>query len=175
MPPVANRTTDIEIPRAVWSAWKESGKPRQLRRPLTWIEARALENRRDELAPAVAPYDAREADRVALALTDMYGGYPSMGSRGDQSVAGRVEAVRRAVAAFPCWAIEKACHSIHANGVWRDGAYDRKWPPTDAEIVDAVREAARLYTDSYQSAVNLLEAEVEDDFVPSNLRGRAAE
>jgi hypothetical protein len=161
MPPVANRLTDVEIPRSAWSAWKEDGKPRQLRRWLSMTEVMHLQERRDELAPAVAPYDPRESDRVALALTDMYGGYPSMGSRGDQSVAGRVEAVRRAVAAFPCWAIEKACQSIHANGVWRDGAYDRKWPPTDAEIVEAVRSETRLYSDRYNSAVDLLNAEVE--------------
>jgi hypothetical protein len=161
MPAVRNRFTDVEIPLSAWSAWKEHGKPQLLRRPLSYDERCALEQRRDDLAPAVAGYDRSELDRIALAVGDMYSGYPSLGSRGDQSVAGRIDALRRVLAEFPCWAIEKACQSIQTNGVWREGAFDRKWPPTDAEIVDAVRTEARLYTDSYQSAVALLAAEVE--------------
>ena len=161
MPAVRNRFTDVEIPLSAWSAWKEHGKPQQLRRPLTERERGALELRCMELEPAVAPFDRADIDRIALALGDMYSGYPSMGSRGDQSIAGRIDVVSRLLAEFPRWAIEKGCQSIHANGVWRDGVFDRKWPPTDAEIVNTVRTEARLYTDSYQSAVALLSADVE--------------
>jgi hypothetical protein len=162
MPAVRDPYTDVKIPLATWSAWKEHGKPQQLRRPLTADERRALECRKYELEPVVAGYDHTELDRIAIAIGDMYGGYPSLGSRGDQSVAGRIDAMRRALSKYPCWAIEKACESIRINGVWRDGAFDRKWPPTDAEIVNEVRNSARLYTDSYQSAVALLLAEVEE-------------
>lgn len=157
-----NFLTDVEIPRWTWSSWREEGQPRQLRRDLTREECVALLDRRAELEPVLAPYDPREADRVALALTDLYGGYPSMGTRGDMSVAGRVEAVRRALADFPLWAIDKACRAIHINGVWRDGAYDRHWPPSDAEIVDAVRSELRLYSDTYNRVDALLNASVEE-------------
>jgi hypothetical protein len=162
MPPVANRYTDVEIPRSAWSAWKEDGKPRQIRRPLSSEERNALELRRNEIAPVLAPHDARDVNRIALALTDMMGGYPSLRFRDDNAIAGRVDSVRRLLSDFPSWAIEKACREIHMNGVWRDGAFDRQWPPSDAELVDAVRQKSRLYRDTYNSAVELLTASVEE-------------
>ena len=156
---------DCSIPRSAWSSWKEAGKPRQLRRPLAPKERGALERRQRELAPAVEPYRDSERDRVALALLDMYGGYPSMGSRGDPSAAGRVDSAARVLAEFPAWAIEKACQKIHMNGVWRDGAFDRKWPPSDSELVEAVRTEARIYTDTYRSVVALLAATVDEEIL----------
>jgi hypothetical protein len=47
------------------------------------------------------------------------------------------------------------------NGVWRDGKFDRQWPPNDSEIVDAVRKEVRIYGDQHRSAVALLGATVE--------------
>jgi len=114
-----------------------------------------------ELAPAVQPFGNRDVNRVALALTDMFGGFPSMRQRDDAAVLARIDGARHVLSEFPAWAIEKACSYIQANGVWRDGAFDRQWPPSDAEIVQEVRQKLRLYSDQYQSAVNLLAATVE--------------
>ena len=163
LPPVTVPYPDSSIPRSAWSPWKEAGKPRQLRRPLAPRERGALERRQRELAPAVEPYRDSERDRVALALLDMYGGYPSMGSRGDPAAAGRVDSAARVLAEFPAWAIERACQKIHVNGVWRDGAFDRRWPPNDSELVEAVRIEARVYTETYRNVMALLEAAVEDE------------
>lgn len=162
LPPAANRFTEVDIPRSVWSAWREDGKPHALRRPLTGEERAALEARRDELTPAVQPHGGRDVDRVALALTDMFGGFPSMRQRDDSGMVAKVDSVRRLLGAFPAWAIEKACGRIRANGVCRDGKFDRQWPPSDAEIIDAVRTAVDLYADPLRSAIALLVAPVEE-------------
>jgi hypothetical protein len=115
-----------------------------------------------ELAPAVQPFGEKDVNRVALALTDMFGGFPSMRQRDDAAVIARIDGARYVLAEFPAWAIEKACALIQANGVWRDGKFDRQWPPSDAEIVQEVRDKFRLYSDQYRSADALLKAEVDD-------------
>lgn len=136
--------------------------PRQLRRAITEDERAALEARRDELAPALAGYAGTvERNRVALALTEMFGGYTSM-RQTDEDAVGKVDSVMNLLREFPAWAIEKACRDIRRNGVWRDGKFDTRWPPNDSEIVAAVRDARRLIGDQYDSAVNLLAASVED-------------
>jgi hypothetical protein len=161
MPPVVNNHTDAEIPLAVWSAWTETGKPRQLRRPLTPAERGALEARHNELEPVIRPYEERDVNRVTLALTDMFGGFPSMRQRDDVAIMARIDGARRCLKEFPAWAIDKACSYIQANGVWRDGCFDRQWPPSDAEIINEVRQKFRLYGDQYRNAVALLAAGVE--------------
>lgn len=161
LPAVRDVRADIEIPIAVWDSWIPAAGPRQIRRPLTEEERGVVERRRDELAPAVAPYhQERDLDQVALAVTDMFGGYTSMRQSDDEAVA-KLDSVRRVLAPFPAWAIEKACNAIQTNGVWRDGKFDRQWPPNDSEIVAAVREHLRLYGDQHQNAVALLSAEVK--------------
>jgi hypothetical protein len=161
MPPVTNRETDVEIPNRAFSSWTEAGKPRQLRRPLTADERAALEDRRDELVPVVAPFLAgQQSDRVALALLDMYGAYTSMRG-GEDEAAARVDAVLRLLEEWPAWAIIKACNAIRRNGVWRNGKFDRQWPPSEPELVDAVRKEAALYRDTYDRCVALLTATVE--------------
>ncbi len=162
LPKILNRSTDVDIPRAAWAGWiPGDGAPRQLRRALTAGERGALEARLSELAPAVAPFGKREADRVALALADMYGGFTSMRQGGEDALA-RVEAVQRLLAPFPAWAVQKACGSIQMDGVWREGKFDRRWPPNDSEIVAAVRQELRLYKQSHDSASALLAADVEE-------------
>lgn len=160
MPRIICRETDVDIPRSVWSSWIPDGEPRQLRRALTPSERRDLELRRDELAPYVGPFDGREETKVALAIADMFGSFPSMRQSGEETSA-RLDAALRVLAEFPAWAIVKACGKIQVNGVWRDGKYDQQWPPSDAEIARVVREEFRLYGDSHRSAVALLTAEVE--------------
>jgi hypothetical protein len=125
-------------------------------------ERQALIARRNELAPWVEGYHESELDEVALALTDMFASFRSMRQTGNETVA-QVDATRRILTQFPCWAIEKACRSIQTNGVWRNEAFDRQWPPSDSEIVAAVRDESRLYADQHRSAVALLAATVQAD------------
>jgi hypothetical protein len=160
LPRITDRIADLEIPRNAWSNWIPDFGERMLRRALRQDERAALEHRRDELAPAVVPYQDRDTDRVALALAEMFGSIPSMRHTGDEMVA-RVDGARRVLRPFPAWAIEKACATIQAKGVFRDGRYEKQWPPSDAEIADVVRDELRLYGDAYGSAVALLAAKVE--------------
>lgn len=159
--PIRNYLTDVDLPRRLWSAWAPADGAREIVRALAPEERRALEARRDELAPGLDGYrgDA-EVDRVAVAIGDMFGGFTSMRQRDDDAV-GKVDSVMRLLRDFPAWAIEKACDGIRRNGVWRDGRYDARWPPNDSEIVAAVRDATRLIADQYEGAVRLLSAPVE--------------
>lgn len=159
-PAVANRSTDVDIPRSVWSAWRPDHGARCIRRELLPAERLALEARVAELAPALAPFGNAEVDRVVMAISGMFGGFTSM-RHTDSDAAGRIEAVMRVLAEWPAWAIVKACTSIQRDGVWRNGRFDRQWPPNDSEIVDAVRREAALYADPMRSARDLLNAEVE--------------
>lgn len=159
-PEVVNRETDILMPR-VWSSWRPANGPRQLRRALTTDERAALVRRRDELAPWVAGYEGdRERDQIALAVVDMFGAFRSVRHGGEDAVL-LIDSTCRLLRDFPAWAIVKACESIQRNGVWRNGAFDRQWPPSDPEIMAEVRDKMRLYGDQYRSAVDLLQAEVE--------------
>jgi hypothetical protein len=133
---------------------------RKLRRALTAEERGSLEARQAALEPWVVGYHESEVDEVALALTDMFGGFPSMRQNGEEAAA-RTDSIRRILTSFPEWAITKVCTSIQTNGVWRDGKFDRQWAPSDSEIVAAVRAEVRLYADQHRSAVALLSAEVE--------------
>jgi hypothetical protein len=90
----------------------------------------------------------------------MFGSFTQMRQTGDEAVA-IVMATRELLEDFPAWAIEKACMSIRTNGIWRNGAFDRVWPPSESEIVDEVRKELRLYGDQHASAVALLGAVVE--------------
>jgi len=128
---------------------------------LTPEERAALERRRDELAPWVAGYEGeRERDCVALAVADMFGSFRSARHVNEDAV-GVIDSACRLLRDFPLWAIRKACDSIQQNGVWRNGAFDRQWPPSDPELIAEVRDKLRLYGDQYRSAVELLAAEVE--------------
>lgn len=110
----------------------------------------------------VQPFEGQhETNRVMLALADMFSAFRSMRQTGEDAVA-IVQSTSRSLEDFPAWAIEKACKSIQQNGVWREGKFDRNWPPSDPEIVDAVRKEFKLYADSHRSAVMLLAASVEE-------------
>jgi hypothetical protein len=160
LPKISNPLTDVEIPRSVWG-WKETGKPQQLRRPLTSDEIRALEARRDELAPFVGPFAGEaETERVMLALARMFSSFSQMRQADDEARA-VIRATCELLEDFPAWAIERACRSIRTNGVWRNGKFERVWPPSESEIVNDVRKELRLYSDQYQSAVALLGATVD--------------
>jgi hypothetical protein len=162
LPRIYIQSTDVDLPRSAWSAWRPDVGARCLRRALTPAERKSLTTRMNELAPVVAPFGRAEAPHVALALTDMYGGYTSMRQAGDEAEA-RVESLLRSLAPYPAWAIQKACRDIQINGVWRDGKFDTRWPPNDAEITAAVRKEADLYANVHRSAVALLSADVEEE------------
>lgn len=162
LPAIVSLEADAAIPRRVWEGWIPQHGAQKLRRPLTDGERRALERRRDELAPAVMGYHPeRDLDRVALALAEMFGGFTSM-RQTDAEAAAKIDSVARFLAVFPAWAIEKACTDIRAKGVMRDGTYDRRWPPNDAEIEHAVRYYTAFYELRFESAVKLLTAEVAE-------------
>jgi hypothetical protein len=159
LPTIRNTITDVDIPRSAWSTWTETGKRPMLRRALNDAERSALEARRDELEPAIEGYGERDVTRVALALTDMLGGFGSR--QDDASVIGRVDSLRRFVEPFPAWAIERVCRNVRSDGYLRDGKVERHWPPTDSELVHLIREAVAPYVDRHDAAVALLAAEVE--------------
>lgn len=161
LPKISNLLTDVEIPRSAWAAWIPSEGSRQLRRALTETERSALIARRDELAPAVLGFADFERNKVALALADMFGSFPSMRQSGSEVMA-RLDAAQRVLEPYPLWAIRRACLSIQSNGVWREEKFDRQWPPSDAEIVASVRAEMRLFVNQYHSAVALLAATVEE-------------
>jgi hypothetical protein len=162
MPKILSRLADVEIPRSAWSAWKPADGQRGLRRPLTTDERQALESRRSELEPWVTGYHPSEGDDIALALLDMFGSFPSMRQSAGEAAA-RVDAARRLLVPYPAWAIVKACQAIQGYGVFRDGSFDRQWPPSDAELIDSVRQELKIYKSQYQSAIALLEATHETD------------
>lgn len=161
LPKISNRSTDVDIPRDVWSNWSPEAGARQLRRPLTPEEREALEARMREIAPVLHPYVPADLDHVSLAILDMFGGFTSMRQTGVEA-AGKMDSVRRLLQPFPAWAVVKVCGHIQANGVWREGKFDRRWPPNDSEIVAALREELRHYDRTHRSAVALLSATVEE-------------
>lgn len=160
LPKIFNRSTDADIPKRAWSSWTPDVGARMLRRPLNPEERRELEVRAAEVAPALVPYGAPDLDAIVEALSGMFGGYSSMRQTNDEAAA-RLEGIERVLEGFPAWAIVKVCRSIQANGVWREGKFDRKWPPNDSEVVLAVRAEVKHYEGVYRSASGLLWAEVE--------------
>lgn len=161
LPRISNRSTDVEIPRDVWSPWIPDAGARKITRPLTPGERQALEARRDELAPLADPYRPGETHAIAIALAEMFSGFTSMRQGAEEAVA-KIESICHLLEEFPAWAILKACTGIRKNGVWRNGKFDKQWPPNDSELFDAVRQEARLYADQHRSAVALLAATVEE-------------
>ena len=165
MPPVMNKTTDLMIPRSAWSAWTEMGKSRCLRRALTVEERSALERRKNELLPWIVGYSASEEDDVIIALTKMFSAFPQYAGKSGHGAAAQVKLMIEALQSYPAWAIAKACGKIAREGYVRvdTDQYVREthWPPSAPELIEVVRGCATLYKDQYDSATDLLEAEVE--------------
>lgn len=161
LPPIMNRAADIAIPNGAWSHWTPESGARELRRALTAEERGMLEARASQLKPALHPYCPADVDAVALAIADVFGSYTSM-RQTDGEAAARIDSCCRALEFFPAWAIIKVCGAIQSRGVLRDGKYDRRWPPNDSEIIQAIEEELRHYIRCYRSAVALLSASVEE-------------
>lgn len=166
LPRISSRSTDVEIPNRVWSSWIPRDDPRRLVRALTLGERAELEERRDELAPAlvslrdVVGFES-VVDEVVLAIMDMFGSYRSMRQTSVEAMA-LAESTYRAMCAFPAWAVVKVCGSIQLNGVWRDGKFDRQWAPNDSEVAHAVRLEIAFYEQRHRETVALLSATVEE-------------
>lgn len=179
LPAAVVADVDVRLPRSAWSAWVPSdGSRRELRRRLTGDEVFALERRRAELLPALAPYVRPDQDdEIAGALAEMFSGYPSMRQQGED-VVGRVACVMDLLHKFPAWAIKRACAEIHRTGFKRTGReetwwIEKTWPPTDAEINEAVEAAMRLHRSALDSATALLAAPVETPPDPKEKLTRA--
>lgn len=166
MPTLTNGDVDVRMPNQLWSAWKETGKPRLLRRPLNDAERRLLELRRDELAPWVAGYhDAERADVIAL-IGEMFNSFPSMSAKNDKFAASYMDALSRKLQRFPKWAIEHVCVQIGIRGYTKktdEGRYvqERHWPPSDPELIDMIEAEVRVVDHNFVSAVALLAAGAE--------------
>jgi hypothetical protein len=144
----------------VFSSWREDGKPRGLRRELTNDERAVILRRRDELEPAVAPYQPGEVNLVAMALAEMFDGFPSM-RQSESEAAARIDVMRNLLKQYPLWAIQRTCRNIQERGYERDGKIERHWPPADSEVVGMVQAQVDLYAGTLRSAVALLEGKVD--------------
>lgn len=166
LPALVDRLTDVDIPNAAWSSWIPKTGPRALRRALIDGERRALQARVAELQPALLGFDReQDGDRVALAISDMFGGFRSMREQGED-VVGRIDSAMRVMNGYPAWAIEQGCLAIQRAGYEvtdRDGRriMERHWPPSDPEICQIVERIVRMRRDALVSAEALLAAPVE--------------
>lgn len=166
MPVWTNTDVDVRMPSQLWSAWKETGKPRLLRRPLNDAERRLLEGRRDELAPWVAGYHDEERGEVVEMIGEMFTSFPSIASRNDALAASHMDSLSRKLQSFPKWAIQHVCAQIGVRGYTKktdDGRYvqERHWPPSDPELIDMIEAEVRVVDRNFVSAVALLAAGAE--------------
>jgi hypothetical protein len=165
MPRIANQHTDVELPRQLWSAWKERGHERTVVRALNEGERFDLQDRRNELEPWVVGFHDNERDDVIIALGKMFNAFPSMMGKSDIAVVSKTDQTARSLAPYPAWAIVKVCDRIKMQGYVRTEGEryvtERHWPPSDPEIVELVRLETKLYRDSYDSADALLNAKTE--------------
>lgn len=153
---------DVELERALVSFRPSTGGV-LIRRALTDDERGLLDRRARELEDCLRPVSgADEEDRVALALMEMFGSFSSM-RHSEQEALAKIDTVRRFLAAFPAWAIEKACSHIRWHGVVRkDGTRDKQWPPTDSELVSEVEQEVKHRRMMLDQARAMLEAKIDD-------------
>jgi hypothetical protein len=168
MPAFFSREADLRIPNELWAP-KETGRPRCLRRKLMATELAAIEARRAELEPWVAPFfGGEEQDRVSDAIMGMYDAFPHMASKSEESAILRTEQLLKHLADFPAWAIEKCLNRIAVRGYTRKEGdkyvQERHWAPSDPEIVAIVEDEIKGFVRAHASAVAILGAEVEGGF-----------
>lgn len=164
MPEILSRAVDIDLPDRVWG-WKETGKPRRLRRSLTAEERESLAVRRDQLEPWLLGFYGSESDDVMLALTEMFMAFSSTGGYSEEQAVLKVEGLMRKLKDHPKWAIERVCDRIGSRGYTRkDGdryVQERTFAPSDPVFIELVENETKMYRKSFDSAVMLLTAEVE--------------
>lgn len=166
MPPTYDVGADTWIPDHLWAP-QETGKQRCLRRPLAAEERARLELRRGEIAPWLEPsHGPDEADRVVIAIAEMYSAFPHAAAKADLEAAARGDQLTRALSTYPCWAIEKCLSRIATRGYSRresDGRYvqERHWAPSDPEIIEIIEAELTSFRRAHDSAAALLLAAVE--------------
>lgn len=133
-----------------------------VRRPLTSDERSLLQSRAAELEDCLRPRGAGENDRVALALAEMIGSFPSQQRISEEEAMGKIQTMLEVLAEYPAWSVELACSIIHRQGVLRKGVRDRQWPPSDAEVIDEIEREIKMRKTMLAQAVAILEAKVDD-------------
>ena len=157
LPVKFDQETDFEIPRRVFSAFKPTVGPRELRRELRPDEREVLIARAAALEVALRPFDPdNERAVVTSSISAMLGGFRSMRQQGEDAAS--VVAVTRAVLRdFPAWAISQACMKIARH----ETKIDPRFAPNDSEIIDVVRSIVASYQENLEQARALLAAPVE--------------
>jgi hypothetical protein len=147
---------DREIPKRVFSAWKEDRKAREIVRELSVSEHEILAVRATALEQALEPYRPVENEQVRACIAAMFSGFRSMRQVGEEMSA-TVEITSNVSRSLPAWAIAKACMMI-ARG---QTDLDNRFAPNDTEIFAVVEGIVRPYREALQRAHALLSAPVE--------------
>jgi hypothetical protein len=120
-----------------------------------------IDARADVLSASLAPYERDEEDKAVAAIASMFGGFRSM-RQGDEDAAAVLYGVRRVLASFPLWAIERGCLMIQSGEAMLAGKkLDRRFAPNDSEIYLVVKEIVKPYKLALEKAHALLAAPVE--------------
>jgi hypothetical protein len=151
-----DKDVDLNIPRAVLTAWKPDGRPRPLQRVLTTGERGAVEARAAALELALAPFGQEQRATVEAAVGAMFNGFRAMRQQGDDIEYSALVTLG-VLRDFPAWAIERACLKIARHEVELDARY----APNDGQIADVVREVLRPYRQAFEQASGLLRGSVE--------------
>lgn len=145
----------------LWAPWKEEGKPREIVRALTDEEQSVLRHRWAELELGCAPFTPVEEDRSIGAMAAMLNGFRSMRRDDDDVAVAGLDGLRRVLAPFPLWAIEKGCLAIQGGEASLNGkALSLAYPPNDAEIRGVIAEIVKPYLQLRDGTVALLAAPV---------------
>lgn len=157
MPVLFDRECDQEIPDLVFCAWKETGKPRAIRRALTVDERDKVHGRWIALRAVLIPFSQDQRLDVEAQVAAMVGGFRAMRQEGE-SAADMVEILVGVLRDCPLWAIAEACLRI-ARG---QAGLDKRYAPNDAQIYEVVNSITELHRLHFRNAELLLLAEVED-------------
>ena len=144
----------------VWSP--SDGSTAELCRALTPDERSNLQARADALEGALAPHSEDDRERINSALTAMFAGFRQMRQSGDDMEA-TITITRAVLRDFPPWAIEQACLKIARHEI---AGLDPCWPPSDAQIVEAVKATVKLRKQALDDARLVLSAIERQERVP---------
>lgn len=138
--------------------WRPSSRaePVGLLRLLTEDERRRLSARAAGLEEALRPFSEEEAPRVKSALAAMFSGFRQM-RQADEDMEATLTVARAVLREFPAWAIERACLNIARREIKE---IDARYPPSDAQIVDVVRNILKQRQRALTDAVIVLGGEV---------------
>jgi hypothetical protein len=160
-PALVDWPADYEIPRRLWSPWKPENGKRSVVRAMGADERAIIERRAAQLGASCGAFSPHEEDRAIAAISSMLGGFRSL--RQDEAEAAAIlDGLRRVLAPFPLWAIERGCLLIQSGEAIIDGKrQDRRFPPNDSEIAGVITEIVRPYRRALESAQAFLSAPIE--------------